>query len=282
MLVMGVLDALWLGVLARDFYRQEMGTLMAEQVRWLPAALFYFGYPAALVALALFPAGQPLAHQVARAALVGLVGFFARRILRGASGRSLDATRQSPIAAAGHRRTPPSSSPAKATPAAGHTGEPAPPTAPSETEDREVRRLRTPPHSMEAERSVLGGILIEAVQMGDQRQVVIGIGLNVRRAPLPNTQGVQVLDDRWTAPMLLQQSVLALVPALRRFDAEGFAPFRASFESLDLLRQQSLTTTLADLPSGIGAGVDMTGALQLLTPDGLKTVHSGEVSVRPC
>lgn len=130
--------------------------------------------------------------------------------------------------------------------------------------------------------SKLGGILIEAVQMGDQRQVVIGIGLNVRRAPLPNTQGVQVLDDRWTAPMLLQQSVLALVPALRRFDAEGFAPFRASFESLDLLRQQSLTTTLADLPSGIGAGVDMTGALQLLTPDGLKTVHSGEVSVRPC
>ena len=75
LLVMGVLDALWLGVLARDFYRQEMGAQMAEQVRWLPAALFYFGYPAALVALALFPAGQPLAHQVARAALVGLVGY---------------------------------------------------------------------------------------------------------------------------------------------------------------------------------------------------------------
>lgn len=75
LLVMGVLDALWLGVLARDFYRQAMGPLMAEQVRWLPAALFYFGYPAALVALALFPAGQPPAHQVARAALVGLVGY---------------------------------------------------------------------------------------------------------------------------------------------------------------------------------------------------------------
>ena len=35
LLVMGVLDALWLGVLARDFYRQEMGAQMAEQVRWL-------------------------------------------------------------------------------------------------------------------------------------------------------------------------------------------------------------------------------------------------------
>lgn len=75
LLVLGVLDALWLGLLARDFYRQEMGAQMAAQVRWLPAALFYVGYPAALVALALFPAGQPLPHQVARAALVGLVGY---------------------------------------------------------------------------------------------------------------------------------------------------------------------------------------------------------------
>lgn len=75
LLVMGLLDALWLGVVARDFYRQEMGAQMAEQVRWLPAVLFYVGYPAALVALALFPAGQPLAQQIARAALVGLVAY---------------------------------------------------------------------------------------------------------------------------------------------------------------------------------------------------------------
>ncbi|RTL34837.1 MAG: DUF2177 family protein [Burkholderiales bacterium] len=72
---MGLLDAMWLGVLARDFYRQEIGVQMVAQVRWLPAALFYFGYPAALVVLALLPAGQPRPHQVARAALVGLVGY---------------------------------------------------------------------------------------------------------------------------------------------------------------------------------------------------------------
>lgn len=75
LLVMGVLDALWLGVLAKDFYRQEMGALMAEQNRWAPALVFYFLYPAALVALALFPAGQPLGMQIARAALVGLVAY---------------------------------------------------------------------------------------------------------------------------------------------------------------------------------------------------------------
>lgn len=75
LLVMGVLDALWLGVLAKDFYRQEIGEQMVEQIRWVPAALFYFAYPAALVALALFPAGQPMGQQIARAALAGLVAY---------------------------------------------------------------------------------------------------------------------------------------------------------------------------------------------------------------
>ena len=75
LLVMGVLDALWLGVLAKDFYRLEMGAQMADQVRWVPALAFYFLYPAALVALALFPAGQTLGMQIARAALVGVVAY---------------------------------------------------------------------------------------------------------------------------------------------------------------------------------------------------------------
>jgi len=75
LLVMGLLDALWLGLLAKDFYRAQMGELMVEQVRWAPALVFYFAYPAALVALALYPAGQPFALQVARAALVGLVAY---------------------------------------------------------------------------------------------------------------------------------------------------------------------------------------------------------------
>jgi uncharacterized membrane protein len=75
LLVMGVLDALWLGVIAKDFYREQIGAQMVEQIRWAPALVFYFAYPAALVALALFPAGQPFSHQVARAALVGLVAY---------------------------------------------------------------------------------------------------------------------------------------------------------------------------------------------------------------
>ena len=40
LLAVGVLDALWLGWLARGFYVRELGDLMTPQVRALPALLF--------------------------------------------------------------------------------------------------------------------------------------------------------------------------------------------------------------------------------------------------
>jgi uncharacterized membrane protein len=73
LVVVGVLDALWLGLVARDFYRREMGELMTDSVRLLPAAAFYLGYPAGLVALALQPLPASLGEAVARSALLGLV-----------------------------------------------------------------------------------------------------------------------------------------------------------------------------------------------------------------
>ncbi len=73
LLVVGVLDALWLGVLARDFYRRELGDLMASSVRLLPAVVFYVGYPAGVVALALSPLPDSLGSAVAKSALLGLV-----------------------------------------------------------------------------------------------------------------------------------------------------------------------------------------------------------------
>lgn len=75
LIVMAVLDAVWLGLVAREFYRDEMGELLAPQVRKLPAALFYLAYPAALVALALQPAPDSMATAVWRSALVGLVAY---------------------------------------------------------------------------------------------------------------------------------------------------------------------------------------------------------------
>jgi uncharacterized membrane protein len=70
-----LLDGLWLGWLARDFYKREIGALMADSVRLLPAALFYLLYPLGLVALALVPAPSGASEAIARCAIVGLVGY---------------------------------------------------------------------------------------------------------------------------------------------------------------------------------------------------------------
>jgi uncharacterized membrane protein len=75
LVVMGVLDALWLGVIARDLYRREIGDLMAAQIRLAPAALFYLGYPAGLVALAVQPMPDSIWMAAWRSALFGLVAY---------------------------------------------------------------------------------------------------------------------------------------------------------------------------------------------------------------
>jgi uncharacterized membrane protein len=71
LLAIGVLDALWLGFVARDFYRTEMASVAAPEVRRLPALAFYLLYPAGLLALTLSPAPSDFWSAVGRAALVG-------------------------------------------------------------------------------------------------------------------------------------------------------------------------------------------------------------------
>ena len=74
--VMLVIDALWLGVIAKGLYQQGMGSLMAPQPRLGFAALFYLLYPVGLVIFAVLPG---LAEGgVFRAAMLGaLFGLFA-------------------------------------------------------------------------------------------------------------------------------------------------------------------------------------------------------------
>ena len=73
--VMSALDAVWLGWLAIDFYRRELGPLMTDSVRIVPAALYYLLYPAALVFLALMPAPRSLGQAALRSAVMGLAAF---------------------------------------------------------------------------------------------------------------------------------------------------------------------------------------------------------------
>jgi uncharacterized membrane protein len=75
LVVMGALDLVWLGWLAKSFYRTELGPLMTDSVRVLPAALYYLMYPAAVVFLALTPAPRTWTLALIRSAALGLTAF---------------------------------------------------------------------------------------------------------------------------------------------------------------------------------------------------------------
>jgi uncharacterized membrane protein len=75
-LMMVALDALWLGLVAKNTYQQAIGHLMAEQPKMAPAFAFYALYGVGLLVFALAPQGGNPAW--GRTVLMGaLFGFFA-------------------------------------------------------------------------------------------------------------------------------------------------------------------------------------------------------------
>ena len=75
LVALAVLDAVWLGVLTKDLYRREMGSLMADSFRAVPAVLFYLLYPVALVYLVLWNRPSSLRDAALRSAVLGLAAY---------------------------------------------------------------------------------------------------------------------------------------------------------------------------------------------------------------
>ena len=119
--------------------------------------------------------------------------------------------------------------------------------------------------------------------IGAMRYAVIGVGINIAPraatglATLP--AWLQELEPGIDAPAALLRVVASLVQAVRRFEAQGFAPFRAAFLQRDALAGRHVS--LSDGTQGLAQGVDGSGALLVHTSAGVTRVSSSEVSVRP-
>lgn len=74
LIAVGVLDFLWLGVIAKDLYQGGMAHLLAPRPNLVAAAAFYLLYPVGIVIFAAVPAGGDLVRAVV---LGGLFGLFA-------------------------------------------------------------------------------------------------------------------------------------------------------------------------------------------------------------
>ncbi len=142
----------------------------------------------------------------------------------------------------------------------------------------------------------LGGILVETASFvapqaaqpatthgTAARYVVVGIGINV----LPRSgEGMsmppgclQDVEPDLDAPAALLRIVPPLVAMLQGFEACGFAPVQPRFAARDVL--QGRPVTLSDGQTGTAHGVAEDGALLVHTAQGMQTVTSAEISVRP-
>lgn len=145
------------------------------------------------------------------------------------------------------------------------------------------------PNDVLAGDAKLAGILVElGGEFLGPCHAVIGIGVNVylpaavREAidqPVADLAGI-------CAPLPSRNAVVAallgeLARTLDAFAAGGFALLREDFERRDRLRGRELVLTDADgLRLGIGAGVDVRGALLLRQGDNIVSFDSAEVTVR--
>jgi BirA family transcriptional regulator, biotin operon repressor / biotin---[acetyl-CoA-carboxylase] ligase len=144
----------------------------------------------------------------------------------------------------------------------------------------------------------LAGILIETCAVGNQRYVVIGVGINLTE-PLSHPSAQQPslrtpaawlreLLPQCNAPEVLQRMALPLIQTILTFAEQGFAPFQARFNSLDVLRDRQVGIENGQAPAeanvratGVAQGVNERGELILQTALGRQTINSSEVSVKP-
>lgn len=69
------IDMIWLGLIAKNFYRTQIGGLMKSDINWTAAILFYFIFVAGLVVFVVSPAMTKgsWSHALLFGALFGLV-----------------------------------------------------------------------------------------------------------------------------------------------------------------------------------------------------------------
>jgi BirA family transcriptional regulator, biotin operon repressor / biotin---[acetyl-CoA-carboxylase] ligase len=137
----------------------------------------------------------------------------------------------------------------------------------------------------------IAGVLIElSGDLEDACAAVVGIGINGRLGDI----AAAGIDQPWTDlyrenGKIPDRSLLAadllerLHHMLETFPDKGFASWRERWLALDGLAGQRVSvTTASGSVSGLGQGVDGSGALVLLGDDGrIERFHGGEVSLRP-
>lgn len=74
-LVFFAIDMVWLGVVAKNFYRKYLGNLLLDDFKWGPAFSFYFIFLVGILIFAVLPAAEKNSW-ISAFIMGGLFGFF--------------------------------------------------------------------------------------------------------------------------------------------------------------------------------------------------------------
>lgn len=117
------------------------------------------------------------------------------------------------------------------------------------------------------------GILLELIQLENRWGIVLGSGINIQPADLPdNLQATELChySNRTLTPEIILESVLdALEKRYDSFLNDGFLPTKETWESLSGICGTRVRITSGDeIYEGIALGLDLEGALLLTTKSG--------------
>ena len=145
------------------------------------------------------------------------------------------------------------------------------------------------PNDLLVDDKKLAGILVEASgDSNDNSFLNIGVGINW---DMRMVQGERI-DQPWTNlkslchPSVARSEILLtritrIESALVEYQANGFSGFAKDWNHLSAMHLRSVTLHLPGKQvSGIEVGIEPTGALRLETASGIRSFHSGEVSLR--
>jgi BirA family biotin operon repressor/biotin-[acetyl-CoA-carboxylase] ligase len=139
----------------------------------------------------------------------------------------------------------------------------------------------------------LGGILIELrAEAAGPACAVIGIGLNVAlgAALIAQISAMGVAAADLTASGVIRparnhiaaQIIESCMAGLLDFERDGLRAFMDEWRHADALRGRTVTVLNGDERTrGLARGIDVSGALLVEAPQGLRKFVAGEVSVRP-
>lgn len=151
-------------------------------------------------------------------------------------------------------------------------------------------QLKWPNDILVAEQK-LAGILLETCNTEKGVVIVFGVGINLDLPDETITQIDRPITDMRRAGSQQADLSVLLTELLQRwqrnvaiFQVQGFAPFMDSWNELDSYNGREVTVSGGTRHwQGVSQGVDETGALVVLTDDGIQQISGGEVlpTLRP-